>query len=54
MWDVILSINGKDINTQLPFLYQLYTYIPGDTIAVNVLRGGKNLTINVLLGWNTQ
>ena len=54
MWDIILSINGKDINKQLPFLYQLYTYIPGDTIAVDVLRGGKNLTINILLGWNTQ
>ncbi len=52
--DVILSINGKQISNQLPFLYQLYTYIPGDQINVDILRDGKKLTLNVVLGWNTQ
>jgi len=48
--DVVLSINGKMINNQLPFLYQLYTYIPGDTISLDILRNGKQLTLNVVLG----
>ena len=52
--DVVLSINGKMINNQLPFLYQLYTYIPGDTISLDILRNGKQLTLNVVLGWNTK
>jgi len=52
--DIILSINGKVITNQLPFLYQLYTFIPGDTITLDVLRGGEKITINVLLGWNMQ
>lgn len=54
MWDSIISINGKGINNQLPFLYQLYTYIPGDYISLDVIRDGEKLTFNVLLGWNTQ
>jgi len=54
IWDSILSINGKKINNQLPFLYQLYTYIPGDQISLDVLRDWIKLTVNVLLGWNTQ
>ncbi len=53
-WDSIFSINGKEISNQSPFLYQLYTYIPGDTIPLDILRDGKKLTVNVLLGWNTQ
>ncbi len=52
--DIVLSINGKKISNQLPFLYQLYTYIPGDTIVLDILRNGKQLTLNVVLGWNTQ
>jgi len=52
--DIIVSINDKTINNQLPFLYQLYTYIPGDQITVDILRKDKKLTFNVLLGWNTQ
>lgn len=52
--DVILNINGKAITNQLPFLYQLYTYIPGDTINLDVLRNWKQSSFTVLLGWNTQ
>lgn len=52
--DVVFSINNKEITHQLPFLYQLYTHIPGDTLTLWVLRNGEKLTINVLLGWNTQ
>lgn len=54
IWDNIVSINGNAITDQLPFLYQLYTYIPGETISLNILRDGKQLTLPVLLWWNTQ
>lgn len=54
IWDVILSINNKAITNQLPFLYQLYTYVPGETISLNILRNGKNLVIHMALGWNIQ
>lgn len=52
--DIILRINDKAINNQLPFLYQLYTYIPGDEIRLDILREGKELTLTVLLWWNAQ
>lgn len=52
--DTILRINDKTIHSQLPFLYQLYTYIPGDEIRLDILREGKELTLTVLLWWNTQ
>lgn len=54
MGDIILTINGKEITNQLPFLYQLYTYIPGDKINLDIIRNGEKLTFSVLLGWNTQ
>ncbi|HBB03652.1 TPA: hypothetical protein DCZ39_01970 [Patescibacteria group bacterium] len=50
MGDVIMSINDKEITNQLPFLYQLYTYVPGQTISLNILREGKQLVLPVLLG----
>lgn len=52
--DIILSINGKEITNQLPFLYQLYTYIPGNKISLDIRRNNEKITINVLLWWNTQ
>lgn len=54
IWDIILSIDDKTITNQLPFLYLLYTHIPGDTISLGILRDGKETTLNVVLGWNTQ
>lgn len=52
--DIVVGIHGQAISNQLPFLYQLYTYIPGDTITLDVIRGWKELTISVLLVGNTQ
>lgn len=54
VWDIILAINGKEITSELPFLYQLYTHIPGDKINLNILRNKENLAVDVLLWWNTQ
>ena len=54
MGDSILAINGKEINNQIPFLYQLYTYVPGDKINLDIMRNGEKSTVTVLLAWNTQ
>lgn len=52
--DTILRINDKEVTRQLPFLYQLYTYIPGDEIRLDILRSGKELTLSVLLWWISE
>ena len=52
--DIILSINGKTIDHALPFLYHLYTHVPGETLSVDILRNNKALTLNVVLGGNPQ
>lgn len=49
--DIIMNINTLPINNQLPFLYQLYTYIPGDKISLDILRNGEKMTFTILLGW---
>lgn len=52
--DSIVSINGKEISHHLPFLYQLYTFIPGDTVSLHIVRGGKPIDLQIVLWWNTQ
>ncbi len=53
--DIILAINGKQVTNQLPFLYQLYTYVPGDTINLDILRNNnQKATLQVLLWGNTE
>lgn len=52
--DIVVNINKNPITKQLPFFYQLYTYIPGDTITLDIIRDGEPLVINVVLGWNAQ
>lgn len=52
--DSILSVNWTPITKDMPFLYQLYTHVPWDTIELEVFREGKSTKIPVLLGWNTQ
>jgi len=44
-----MGINGQDINKELPFLYNLYTYIPGETIVFDVVRGDTSLNIPISL-----
>ena len=48
--DSIVSINNTPITHQLPFLYQLYTHIPGDHIRLNIIRNGENLVLDLVLG----
>ena len=47
--DVIRSINGAEITRQLPFLYQLYSHIPGDQVDLGIIRNGSPLILKILL-----
>jgi 2-alkenal reductase len=48
--DIILSINGEEINQQSSFMDVLFQYGPGATIEVLVQRGQSQLTFEVTLG----
>lgn len=47
--DIIVNINWTSISKNIPFLYQLYTYIPWDTIKLDILRDEKINIISVFL-----
>jgi 2-alkenal reductase len=48
--DVILAINGEEINQTSSFVDVLFQYAPGDTINVLVQRGHSQFTFEVTLG----
>ncbi len=52
-WDIIVAIDGKPIDKELPFLYQLYTYVPWTAISLDILRNEKKASITVTLAGNT-
>ncbi len=54
IWDIVMSINDTPISSELPFLYQLYTYIPGDAIRIDILRGTQKMTLDVVLWPSVQ
>jgi len=54
VWDIVLNINGNTIDTTTPFLYQLYTHIPGEKISLEIMRDTEKLTLPIVLGWTIQ
>ncbi|MBU0627087.1 PDZ domain-containing protein [Patescibacteria group bacterium] len=50
--DIIIAIDDITIDSYTPFLYQLYTHTPGDTVNLSVLREGNVMRIPVALGKN--
>ncbi len=54
IWDIIQNINGNPVTLQLPFLYQLYTLLPGDQITLDIIRGWETLTLGFILWWIPQ
>lgn len=48
-WDIVLSLNKKQIDINNSFLYQLYTFIPGDTIDLEIVRNGDPLRLSLIL-----
>jgi S1-C subfamily serine protease len=54
IWDIIIWINGNEINNDNPFLYQLFWYKSWDKVVLNIQRWSKKLDIDVFLGENSQ
>jgi len=45
--DIILSIDGNEINPNHPFSNFINQYEKGNTVTLNILRGGKEFELNV-------
>ncbi len=48
--DIITSIGGVKMDETHDYLNMLYTYKPGDTVSLGVVRGGKEMTLDITLG----
>lgn len=48
--DIIVSIGDQSIDADHSFINALFTYQPGDQVAVKYLRNGQDVTANVTLG----
>ena len=48
--DIIDSLDGVQLDETHQYLNMLYTYKPGDTVSLGVLRNGKEMTIDITLG----
>lgn len=51
--DIILSINGEEINENRPITQIVQKYNPGDEIELKILRKGKEITVKLTLGEST-
>jgi S1-C subfamily serine protease len=50
--DIIISLNDMPIDNNNPFLYQLYTYQPWDTVRFHIVRSWDSLHRDVVLTTN--
>ncbi|QDZ06683.1 Do family serine endopeptidase [Sphingomonas panacisoli] len=48
--DVILAVNGKEVNPDETLSYLVANLAPGSTARLSVVRDGKPLTINAIIG----
>jgi S1-C subfamily serine protease len=48
--DVVTAVNGEPVDAERTLGDRLIAYEPGDTISLDVARGGETLTIDVTLG----
>lgn len=48
--DIIVSINNVKVDETHDYLNMLYTYKPGDTISLGILRDGKEISLKITLG----
>jgi len=48
--DIITKLGDKQLGEDMPFINALFSYSPGDTIEVNIVRNGKSKTLTVTLG----
>jgi serine protease Do len=47
--DIILNVNGEDINPDQNLAYLVSKYKPGDTISLKISRDGKEIEVKVVL-----
>ena len=47
--DILLTIDGKDVNTMLKMKEILYGHKPGDTVKITYERGGQTKEADVTL-----
>ncbi len=52
--DLIVAIDGKDVDHELDLDVLLNHRKPGDTVRVTIFRGGKKMEVNVTLGEAAQ
>ena len=48
--DIIVSLNDVKMDETHGYLNTLYTYKPGDTVTLGVIRDGKDMTLGITLG----
>ena len=48
--DILVSIDGKAIDENNTIISLLRKYKPGDTVAVKLIRAGKEMQVSVKLG----
>jgi len=48
--DIITSINNVRMDETHNYLNMLYTYRPGDLVTLGVMRGGQEITLQIVLG----
>ncbi|HEX4694963.1 Do family serine endopeptidase [Sphingomonas sp.] len=48
--DVITAVNGRDVNSQQSLSYLVANLAPGSTARLSVIRDGKPLTLNAVIG----
>ena len=52
--DIITKVGDIAIDQSHSYLNTLYTYKPGDTVALSVIRNGKTVELQVTLGESTH
>jgi len=52
--DIILALNGTQINASSPLTDILFDYSPGDTVQLTVLRNGEEISVDLTLGQAPQ
>lgn len=51
--DIILSVNGKEVDTRPALIGTVQKYQPGQKIRLSIIRGGKSMVITATLGDRT-
>lgn len=50
--DIVTHINGMQVDTDIPFLYQVYTFVPWQTLVLTIQRGDEILQKDLTLTTN--